>query len=104
MNIISHFNSLEVCEIKLEQTLKRNIDGGNNAKLLLDNDNNKYIKIEFNTSKPNGDPIRVLDMTLAHKNKIKSQTSLEIGINETIKWYLENSESHKFKYNAFERK
>ena len=62
----------------------------------------KNIKIEFNTSKPNGDPIRVLDMTLAHKNKIKSQTSLESGINETIKWYLENSESHKFKYNAFE--
>ena len=42
-------------------------------------------------------------MTLAHKNKIKYKL-LEIGINETIKWYLENSESHKFKYNAFERK
>ena len=48
VNVITHFKSLEVCEIKLEQTLKRNIDGGNNAKLLLDNDNNKYIKIEFN--------------------------------------------------------
>ena len=48
VNVITHFNSLEVCEIKLEQTLKRNIDGGNNAKLLLDSDNNKYIKIEFN--------------------------------------------------------
>ena len=48
VNVITHFNSLEVCEIKLEQTLKRNIDGGNNAKLLLDNDKNKYIKIEFN--------------------------------------------------------
>ena len=48
VNIITHFNSLAVCEVKLEQTLKRNIDGGNNAKLLLDNDNNKYIKIEFN--------------------------------------------------------
>ena len=48
MNVITHFDNLEVCEIKLEQTLKRNNDGGNNAKLLLDNDNNKYIKIEFN--------------------------------------------------------
>ena len=48
VNVITHLNSLEVCEIKLEQTFKRNIDGGNNAKLLLDNDNNKYIKIEFN--------------------------------------------------------
>ena len=48
VNILTHFNSLEVCEIKLEQTLKRNIDGGNNAKLLLDNENNKYIKIEPN--------------------------------------------------------
>ena len=48
VNVITHFNSLKVCEIKLEQTLKRNIDGGNNAKLLLDNENNKYIKIEFN--------------------------------------------------------
>ena len=36
VNVITQFKSLEVCEIKLEQTLKRNIDGGNNAKLLLD--------------------------------------------------------------------
>ena len=64
----------------------------------------KNIKIEFNTSKPNGDPIRVLDMTFANNNKIRSQTTLEVGINETIKWYLENSEIHKFKYNAFEKK
>ena len=48
VNILTHFNNLEVCETKLEQTLKRNIDGGNNAKRLLDNENNKYIKIEFN--------------------------------------------------------
>ena len=48
VNVITHFTSLEVCEMKLEQTLKRNIDGGNNARLLLDSDNNKYIKIEFN--------------------------------------------------------
>ena len=48
VNVITQFKSLEVCEIKLEQTLKRNIDGGNNAKLLLDSDNNKYVKIEFN--------------------------------------------------------
>ena len=48
VNVITHFNSLEVCEIKIEQTLKRNIDGGNNAKLLLDSENNMYIKIEFN--------------------------------------------------------
>ena len=48
VNILTHFNNLEVCETKLEQTLKRNIDGGNNAKRLLDNENNKYIKIEPN--------------------------------------------------------
>ena len=48
VNVITHFKSLEVCEIKLEQTLKRNIDGGNDAKLLLDSENNMYIKIEFN--------------------------------------------------------
>lgn len=64
----------------------------------------KDIKIEFDTSKPNGDPIRVLDMTFANENKIKSHTSLKIGINETIKWYLENSKSHEFKYNAFDEK
>lgn len=64
----------------------------------------KMIKLKFNTDKPNGDPIRVLDMTFANKNSIKSQTSLEIGINETIKWYLKNSDIHNFKYNAFEGK
>ena len=47
VNVLTHFDSLKICEIKLEQTLNRNIDGGNNARIIVDNENNKFLKIEF---------------------------------------------------------
>ncbi len=49
VNVLTHFDSLKVCEIKLEQTLRRYIDGGNSAKILADKENNKFLKIEFST-------------------------------------------------------
>ena len=44
VNVLTHYDSLKVCEIKLEQTLRRNIDGGNNAEILTDKENNKFLK------------------------------------------------------------
>ena len=46
VNILSHFDNLKICEIKLDQIFRRNIDGGNNAKILVDNESNKFLKIE----------------------------------------------------------
>ena len=48
VNVLTHFDNLTICENKLNETLKRNIEGGNNASLIKDNENNKFLKIEFN--------------------------------------------------------
>ena len=48
INVLSHFDNQKVCEIKLNETLKRNLEGGNKAQMITDNENNKYLKIEIN--------------------------------------------------------
>ena len=65
----------------------------------------KYIKkkplIKFEKDKPMGDKIRVLNTKLAKSYSIFPKISLRDGIDETIKWYLENINSLDLKYNAF---
>ena len=48
------------------------------------------VSIEWDTTKPTGDPRRVFDMTRAKKLGFKPEISIEQGIKETIEWYLEN--------------
>ena len=48
VNVITHFDNLKICERKLDETLKRNIDGGNKAEIILDSEKNKILKIKFN--------------------------------------------------------
>ena len=37
-----------LCENKLDKTYTRNIEGGNNAKILMDDEGKKFLKITFN--------------------------------------------------------
>jgi GDP-L-fucose synthase len=48
------------------------------------------VEIIWDTSKPTGDPRRVFDMTKAKKYGFTPKISIEEGIKETIKWYLDN--------------
>ena len=50
------------------------------------------VGIEWDTSKPTGDPRRVFDMTRAKKHGFTPTISIEEGIRETIGWYLSNKE------------
>lgn len=76
-------------------------------KLLLTILNSKYIsnksKIIFDKKKQSGDKKRVLDTKLAKKFKINNSTSLKIGIDKTIKWYLNNKDQLNKKYNHFSK-
>ena len=47
INVLTHFDNLKACEIKLDEALKRNLEGENNAQMITDNENNKLLKIEF---------------------------------------------------------
>ena len=61
-------------------------------------------KVIFDKSKPSGDKIRLLDTSKANKLGIKPIVVLSEGINEMIKWYIENKNKKIInqKYNAFQ--
>jgi len=52
-------------------------------------------KINWDKSKPSGDKIRILDTKYLKSLGIKQTISLEKGIIETIKWYLNNKNKQK---------
>jgi GDP-L-fucose synthase len=64
----------------------------------------KKLSIKWDTSKPTGDKVRVMDMTKAKKLGFKCKVSLEEGIEKTISWFLENKEYSSSKYNSFNEK
>jgi GDP-L-fucose synthase len=67
--------------------------------------NSKYLKIKpeiiFQSDKPSGDKKRILDTKLAKKYKINSNTSMKEGIDQTIKWYLDNRRNLKKRHSFF---
>jgi len=59
------------------------------------------VKVFWDKSKPTGDKKRIFDMTRAHNYGFKTAVSIEQGVEETIKWFLENKEATDRRYNAF---
>ena len=58
-------------------------------------------EIEFDKSKPNGDPIRLLDMTKMFSNGFELSVNIDDGVRETIDWYLDNQDNLDYRYNSF---
>jgi GDP-L-fucose synthase len=48
---------------------------------------------EWDTSKPDGTPQKLLDVSLLEKAGWKSKISLQDGISQTVSWYRENKDS-----------
>ena len=59
-------------------------------------------EILWDTNMPKGDDIRLMDTSLSKSIGIKNKVSLNDGITQTIKWYLENKDLTIQKYNAFD--
>ena len=59
--------------------------------------------IVYDTSKPAGDPKRLLDVSRLKDLGFKPKTTLEEGIAKTTKWYLENPDSDLGQYNIFKQ-
>ena len=60
--------------------------------------------VEWDTSKPAGDKIRVMDITRA-KSLLgwEPQISLKEGIKETVEWYKHNNSSVSEIYDGFKK-
>ena len=58
-------------------------------------------EIEFDSSKPNGDPIRLLDMERMFSKGFELSVNIDDGVRETIDWYLDNQDNLEYRYNSF---
>jgi len=59
-------------------------------------------EIIFDAAKPAGDAKRLLDTTRLKALGFEPQISLENGIKETLRWYLEHNQENAKRYNIFE--
>jgi GDP-L-fucose synthase len=55
----------------------------------------------WDTSKPRGDHMRLMDTSRAKKYGIESKILLKDGISETINWYQDNANKAQARYNSF---
>ena len=59
------------------------------------------VDIDWDLSKPTGDPRRVFDMTRAKLHGFEPLITIEDGIKETIEWYLKNKSDADTKKDVF---
>ena len=58
-------------------------------------------EVVWDTSKPSGDRIRLMDMTRANEIGFKPQISIEDGVKEVMAWYKANKGQTENRYNVF---
>ena len=59
--------------------------------------------VEWDTSKPNGDSKRLMDIARATALGWKPEVSLKDGIRQTMDWYIANKDKPSGRYNSFEQ-
>lgn len=62
-------------------------------------------KVEWDITKPAGQPVRLMDMTRAKEMiGFVPKTSIQEGVRETVEWYLANRELATKRFNVFHEK
>jgi GDP-L-fucose synthase len=62
------------------------------------------VDIVWDTSKPKGDKKRIMDTQRAESHGFKCNVTLKEGIQETVQWFIENSNLYKNRNNYFSEK
>lgn len=70
---------------------------------IITNSFERPISVRWDTSKPTGDRIRVLDSSKLVNRGFKHEVNLEAGIRETIYWFLNNQDIIKNRHNPFSK-
>ena len=68
---------------------------------IISNSPNERLKVEWDTSKPSGDKIRLMNVKRAEKYGIKPIINIKEGIKNTLNWYVSNKNFQKNRYNVF---
>jgi GDP-L-fucose synthase len=95
---------LYAVENKITEPLNLGSGTGVSIKSLVDiivDNVDKPVEVKWDTEKPSGDRMRILDMTRAKSYGFVPKYSLEEGVKETIKWFKENREIIDKRHNAF---
>lgn len=71
------------------------------AELICSCNPNGSVAIEWDKSKPTGDARRLMDISRAKGIGFESSTDIEVGIRNTVEWYLKNLSQTDTRYNAF---
>lgn len=61
----------------------------------------RKLSVVWDTTKPAGDKMRILDMTYAHSQGLRAKTPLREGLMKTIEWYVKHGQSSDQRYNVF---
>ncbi len=65
----------------------------------------KPARVEWDTSRPGGQPVRLMDMTRAREMLgFTARTSLAEGIRQTVDWYLRNAARAGERYSVFDQR
>ena len=59
------------------------------------------VEIVWDTTKPKGDALRIMDTTRAESCGFKCSTSIQEGVQETLEWFLDNRDLYKKRNNYF---
>ena len=76
-NIINVGSNEEITIIDLAKTIKELIGF--------------KVKLSFDSSKPDGNPRKLLDSSYINSIGWKAETKLKTGLEKTYKWFIENS-------------
>ncbi|MBI4430176.1 MAG: NAD-dependent epimerase/dehydratase family protein [Candidatus Omnitrophica bacterium] len=83
-----------------------NLGSGNGATIrniveIIVRNLDKKPDVIWDTAKPSGDKLRLMDMARAHALGFQPQISIEEGIRETMEWYKKNKDAVHKRYNVF---
>jgi GDP-L-fucose synthase len=94
----------------IKEKIKGPINLGNGDKtsikeiveIIVKNVKNSSLKVEWDTSQPKGDDIKLMDVSLANSFNFKPEIGIEEGLELTINWYKKYGEIYNnSRYNPF---
>lgn len=71
------------------------------VEVIVENLPEKKLEINWDTSKPSGDKIRLMNIDKIKKLGFVSKVDINQGIRKTIEWFKNNNNNHEKRYNSF---
>lgn len=95
---------IHIVKNKISEPINLGSGNGISIKIIAETIANEFNrKIKWLTDAPKGDARRVFDMTRANSYGYQPEISIEDGLKETIKWFIENKDEVDNRYDVFKK-